>query len=295
MTESNTISEKTPLFQALHNERYSRQDLIRKIEEKTKRRLIVYFSNTFSPLGSINRNDIAPFGDLLMDMDENTDLDLVIHSGGGDLDSAEKLVCMCRDKSKSLRVIVPQYAKSAATLICLAADSIVMGYTSELGPIDPQITITTRDGKHLTRPAYSYLQGLRKIRDEIKHDPAYVSTYLPLLEQLDPALLDYCEKAIERSKRFAYKWLSKHMCKDNHKKAAKISENLNDVEKYLMHGVVIDHNEAEKELGLHIEFLDPKSKLWAIFWRLYCQYEIDIRKIRVNKVFESNRVSLTLT
>ena len=230
-----------------------------------------------------------------MDSNRTVDLDLLIHSGGGDLDSAEKIVCMCRDKCKSFRVIIPQYAKSAATLITLAADSILMGYTSELGPIDPQISITLRDGKMLTRPAYSYLEGLKKIKDEIKQDPSFITTYLPLLEQLDPALLHYCQQAIERSKRFAYKWLCKYMCKGDTKKAATIAEKLCDVAKYLTHGVVIDHKEAKDELKLEVEFLDPNDKLWQEFWALYCQYEVDIRKMGVNKIFESNKVSLSLT
>jgi ClpP class serine protease len=38
-------------------------------------------------------------------------------------------------------VIVPKMAKSAATMVCLGADSIGMSRTSELGPIDPQIKV----------------------------------------------------------------------------------------------------------------------------------------------------------
>lgn len=287
--------ERTPLYQAIYSERYSRQNLIKQIEEKTKRKLIIYFSNIFSPYGSINRNDIAPFGDLLMDIDGTMDLDLLINSGGGDIDSAEKIVFMCRNKCRGFRVIVPQYAKSAATLITLAADKIVMGYTSELGPIDPQISITLRDGKMLTRPAYSYLQGLKTIRDEIKEDPSFIQTYLPLLEQLDPALLDYCKKAIERSKRFALKWLSKCMFKDDYKRAESTAAKLTDIEKYITHGVVIGAKEAKDELGLEVDYLEPDNDLWQRFWGLYCRYEVDIRKLKVNKIFESNRVSLTLT
>lgn len=288
-------TDRTPLFKAIHKPRYSRQELIKSIEEATNRKLIVYFANTFNDFGSVNRNDIAPFGDLLMDISRDVDLDLLIHSSGGDIDAAEKIICMCRDKSKSFRVIVPQYAKSAATLIALAADSIVMGYTSELGPIDPQISITLRDGKRLTRPAHSYLEGLKTIRDEIKGDSSYIKTYLPLLEQLDPALLDYCRKAIKRSEEFAKKWLSRHMFKDNEKKAASIAAKLNSVDKYVMHGVVIDHEEAEKEIGLNIEYLQPDNPLWKLIWETYCQYEVDIRNLGVNKIFESNKVHLTLT
>ena len=74
-----------------------------------------------------------------MEEKENIGLDLLLQSPGGDIDKAENIVYMCRNRFSSFRVIVPESAKSAATLIALAADSIIMGYTSELGPIDPQI------------------------------------------------------------------------------------------------------------------------------------------------------------
>jgi ClpP class serine protease len=56
------------------------------------------------------------------------------------------MVDMCRTHlagtDQKLRVIVPNIAKSAATLFALGADEILMGYLSELGPIDPQVLRT---------------------------------------------------------------------------------------------------------------------------------------------------------
>ncbi|MCK6544182.1 hypothetical protein L6Q79_16055, partial [bacterium] len=66
-------------------------------------------------------------------------LDLFLHSPGGFLDSAYKIVTICREYSIEFNVIVSFYAKSAATVICLGADEIVMTSISELGPIDPII------------------------------------------------------------------------------------------------------------------------------------------------------------
>lgn len=296
MPDSQTkILERTPLYEAIYRDRYSRQNLIKEIENKNNRRLIIYYTNTFSDFGSINRNDIPSFGDLLMDIEKTDNLDLLIHSSGGDIDSAEKIVYMCRYKANGFRVIVPQYAKSAATLIALASDSIVMGYTSELGPIDPQVSIVLPDGKRMARPAMSFLEGLENIKKEVKKDESSIKVYLPLLRQLDPALLDFCKKAIDRSKKFAFKWLSQYMCRGNEDKANSISEQLSNVNEYLMHGTVIDYNEAANEIGLNVEFLEPNNELWKLYWGLYCQYEVDIRKLGVNKIFESSKVSLTLT
>jgi hypothetical protein len=66
-------------------------------------------------------------------------IDLVLHSGGGDINTAYQIAELLRTHAKKLNAIVPMYAKSAATLLTLAADQIVMGEMAELGPLDTQI------------------------------------------------------------------------------------------------------------------------------------------------------------
>lgn len=131
----------TTLFRSIHKERYARQELIKKIELETGRTLIVYVANLSHPGGIISRDDIAPFGDLL-EGKENIDLDLLLQSPGGDIDKAEKIVYMCRNRSKSFRVIVPESAKSAAT----------------------------PDGRTINRPAQSFLDGLEEIRKRVDEE-----------------------------------------------------------------------------------------------------------------------------
>ena len=62
-------------------------------------------------------------------------LDLFINSPGGFLDSAYKLVKICKEYSKEFNVIVPLAAKSAATVISLGAKEIIMSVISELGQL----------------------------------------------------------------------------------------------------------------------------------------------------------------
>lgn len=66
-------------------------------------------------------------------------IDFLLHSGGGDINAAYQIAEMLRSRSKAFRVIVPYYAKSAATLFTLAADEITMGELAELGPLDAQV------------------------------------------------------------------------------------------------------------------------------------------------------------
>jgi len=63
----------------------------------------------------------------------------MINSPGGNADVAEKMIRMCRQRFQTFNIIVPDYAKSAATMIALGSDKIMMGYLAELGPIDPQL------------------------------------------------------------------------------------------------------------------------------------------------------------
>ena len=136
-------SARTPLYAALHSDRYRRQDLIREIQAESGFRHICYVSS-----GSchIKHEDAIYFRDLLHRIDDNENVELMLHTPGGDIDAAEKLILMIRDKigSGGFRIVVPHCCKSAGTLMVLGADTVVMSDTSELGPIDPQVPIPTR-------------------------------------------------------------------------------------------------------------------------------------------------------
>ncbi len=205
----------------------------------------------------------------------------MLQTPGGDIDQAERIVLLCRKRAGSggeFRVVVPDSAKSAGTLIALASDAIVMGEPSELGPIDPQVFITTMNGESLNRPAHSFLDGLQSIAKEVEENGGQLSpAYFPLLDKFDPALIDFCNKAIARSKKFATDFLSKYMLKDDPEKAAQIAEQLSSAEAYLSHGAVIDAD-AAKDLGLNVEYLGPSDDLWRAYWRLYCEMRIALQK-----------------
>ena len=67
------------------------------------------------------------------------ELDVVLHTPGGQIESAYKIVKLLRKHAKRINIIVPSFAKSAGTLICLSAETLVLTTTSELGPLDVQI------------------------------------------------------------------------------------------------------------------------------------------------------------
>ena len=124
----------TPYYEVIEELRHIRQDLIRGIESITGRRLIVYFTKVTST-SMITLDDDVPRMELLNDDIKGADIDLMIQSLGGMISSAEKWIEVLQKHSNSFRVIVTGIAKSAATMIALGAESIIMGPNSELGPL----------------------------------------------------------------------------------------------------------------------------------------------------------------
>ena len=75
----------------------------------------------------------------IKDTPENMPIDLVIHTPGGLVLAAMQIARAVEAHKAKVTVYVPVYAMSGGTLIALAADEIVLGEFSVLGPIDPQI------------------------------------------------------------------------------------------------------------------------------------------------------------
>jgi ClpP class serine protease len=66
-------------------------------------------------------------------------IDLILHTPGGLVLAAMQIARAIEAHPGKVTVFVPVYAMSGGTLIALAADEIVLGEFSVLGPIDPQI------------------------------------------------------------------------------------------------------------------------------------------------------------
>src|SRR4051794_7709061 len=149
---------KTPFYQAIHAQRYQRQDLIKEIEDLIGRTLICYVAGSQAP---ISRDDAIAFVDLLHNIRQDHDLDILLHTGGGDTDAADKLISMARARigTKKLRIVVPDYAKSAGTMMVLGADAVVMSASSKLGPTPPQIVRTDQTRNRIRHSVRNYVDA----------------------------------------------------------------------------------------------------------------------------------------
>lgn len=281
---------KTPMYEAVHAARYHRQELIKRIEARTGRRLLCYVAGIAAPL---ERDDVAGFVDLLHNVIKGTDIDLLLHTGGGDTDAAEKLTALVRvtvDKGW-LRVVVPDFAKSAGTLMALAADRIIMSATSELGPIDPQVIRPDSQGNLTRQSIQSYLDAYEAHAAALRADPNDPVARL-MLQKIDPGTVKFFEVAKRRALGLAERHLREFMFQPRNGRVGNVTRTaarLIDTESWLSHGQMIGWQAAE-EMDLAVEYLDPKSEEWLAYWRLYClqRLAVDDRQ----KLFESNYASM---
>jgi ATP-dependent protease ClpP protease subunit len=233
------VPTRTSMFEAIHAARYERQQFIRLIDEQTGRHLICYVSGRHT---HIHRDDIIFFADLLERIPVGTNIDLLLHTPGGDMDTAEKMVSMIRAKAgeASFRVIVPDFAKSSGTLIAIGSDVALMNDTSELGPIDPQITVSDSNGHRISHSVQALLDAYESYSKALKDDPSDVASQL-MLNKLDPGTLKLCESAKERARQLAEKHLNRGMLqswKGPHAYTAVAQELLN-TKKWYLHSQVI--------------------------------------------------------
>ncbi len=138
-----------------------RAQAIRVIERKRGSRVITMIHRQekrslfgFSMSSQIGLEDAQSIISAIKATPDNTPIDIVLHTPGGLVIASMQIARAIEAHPAKVTVFVPIYAMSGGTLMALAADEIVMGEFSMLGPIDPQIMgisaasiIAARDAK----------------------------------------------------------------------------------------------------------------------------------------------------
>jgi ClpP class serine protease len=284
----------------------SRQELIRRIESHdttTKRRLLVYVANIEHTNSSLSSGDIVPLGDALASLGKVDNLDLMLQTTGGSGDAAEKFVEMCRSHCRGqLRVIVPNMAKSAGTLIALGADAILMGYCSELGPIDPQIAIVVGNRTQMVS-AWTFIRSRDQLQQKIQQamiageNPA---VYLQHLAAIDPVFVTHCEQLMKFAQQLVRKFVFTRYSKSDMAQewADKVVTFLSNVEEHISHGRLILARELRQHCAppLQVEELAEDNDLWQLLWELYVRCEVFLKiGAPKAKLIETAEVSLHIT
>lgn len=254
-----------------------RTGLYKQIETKRGNPLIVYVtSQRKGANGSMAGDVIDELIDQIRSIEKKPEqsVDLLIESTGGDPLTSWRIISLLRSSFKKVNVLVPHSAFSAATLLALGADEIVMGSYSSLGPIDPQITTRKKDG---TTQQFGYedvASFLSFVREEggITEQQYLQGAFEKLCEVVEPTVLGFAKRSSSLSISIGEKMLQMHMT-DHEKKAQahSIATKLN--KSFFSHGHALGRNEAA-EIGLNV--IAPDDELEKLMWDVHTDFETEL-------------------
>ena len=259
--------QKKQYLQGYNNQRRNdRIERIKAIQNKRGSKIIVYYS-----ISMLDFNDAKILAELLQSVGKQEKLDLFLLSPGGFVDPAFKMAKLCRDfAEKKFSVIIPYYAKSAATLLSLGADELVMGHPSEIGPIDPRIRVKDNYGREMNVSATAIKDALKVIEELSGDSPERSLKYMPLIEKINLDTLGEYERALKASKQYAQTLLETGALLQDKSKAEDVAKNL--ATEYYSHGYAIYADEAKSKLNFKVDFIDDENT-WSPIWQLYNLYE----------------------
>ncbi len=264
---------------------HERLALIRQIEKLRGSSVICY-------LTSLRPNVLAPMeGDAVREIFDHLQaiprrpaekaekLDLFLCSNGGDGTVPWRLVPVIHNFAKHFAVLVPFHAYSAATILALGANEVLMHPFGVLGPIDPTVTnefnpqIPPNSGRYVgisVEDVKAYINFVKETVG-IKHEDELVRMMELLGNQIHPLALGNVERFLAQSRLIARKLLKLHMDETvSERDIEDIIEGL--ASKLYFHGHPINRQEAQRELRLKIANETP-SEVEDLMWKLYLDYE----------------------
>ena len=273
-TKSPPPSCPVPVYERVLIERHqahqTRARLFGTLEKRYGRPVVSLFTSFVFPV-SIEDNDAEMLEVTLRSLDLSNGMALLISSPGGDGEAAERIIRICRSHSGTGEywAIVPGKAKSAATMICFGASKIIMGPSSELGPVDPQIIKADEKGRREQHSAYNIVTSYDKLFGGAVASKGRIEPYLQQLDNYDATDIQRYREVIGLADDIAVKALKRGMMK-------RLSESSirRKIERFLKpqrtksHGRPIFWDEAQS-CGLTVQHPDGNNTDWNLVYELY--------------------------
>ncbi len=268
-----------------------RTEIIKQIEELRNSKVVSYItSDRQGPINARVAMDIIPIiSSQLRKIGKTSKIDLVLYSSGGDTMVPWRLVSMIREYCDQFSVIVLYKAHSAATMISLGADEIVMSDMSELSPIDPSTSnfFNPSDPQNpqsripiSVEEVMAYFD-LAKNKFGIKSDEELTKIFNKFIESnpsIHPLALGNVNRTHNLIKILAKRLLKSHRESLKEEEIDRIIEFL--TEKLYSHQYYIGRKEAKEDLGIKtVTYADEKlSELMTSLYESYAE-EAQINKI----------------
>ncbi|MGA7725905.1 MAG: hypothetical protein WCA95_11550 [Opitutaceae bacterium] len=267
-----------------------RKPHLEKISKLRGNRAVVSLFITFFGDYPLMSKDSDMVEEVLSNADCSNGISLIIDAPGGDGLAAERLIQVCRSYTKKdFETIVPARAKSAATMVCLGSDRILLSPTSELGPIDPQVYY--EDG---WVAAYHLVKTYDELFAAAVSTTGKIEPYLQQLTKFDAVVINDLRAATKLSESIAVTSLKTSMLKGKDEvQIRKMIERFTNPELTLSHGRALNH-ELSKSCGLNIELMDLSSELWKEVWALYTRSNFVVDNTSTAKIVETIDDSYTV-
>ena len=250
----------SPLHQAANAGRTDRQRLIREYESRFVARLVVM-------IDAISYDSFTLLKDVLFDCGPDRDLHLMIDSPGGVGEVAVRMARAAQSHCRELTVIVPDHAKSAATLLALGGHHILMAPGSDLGPIDPQILW----GRERVA-AKDIISAVEDAIRSVEESPETYPIYSVLLGDLTAVLVQQARSAMNSTEDLLAKALLSNPDRtlEQHQKLQEYLQSAL-IESPQSHAALFSADSAATA-GLSVENVRPESDQWTMIWRLWTRY-----------------------
>lgn len=193
-----------------------------------------------------------------------------ITTNGGSAEMTEFMVDVMRNFYKEVYFVVPDYAYSAGTILCMSGDKIYMNYYSSLGPIDPQVPV---NGKYVS--AQGYIEQFEIMKEKSK-EGTITAIEAQMALNLNLADLNHYIQARNLTVSLLKKWLVQYKFKDwvlhsstqkpvtieeKQIRAEEIAQALGDNSKWHSHGRHIGIGTLNNDIKLRIEDLGQSCDL----------------------------------
>ncbi|MGA2913508.1 MAG: hypothetical protein ABSE07_08330 [Methanoregula sp.] len=256
------------------NVTHMRKDIICEIEKNRGSKVITYFTGDRQVASArIAEDAVRLLYEQLLSVGPSEKIDLFLYSRGGDVSVPWRIVSMVREFCDEFSILVPYKAHSAATLISLGADHIIMGKKAELSPIDPTLmkmpqSETAGPPQEISVEDVNSYVSFIKDRANINDQAALSQAISLLVNNISPLTVGSVNRQSSHIRLVARKLLTSRLENLDEPKINSIIETL--TEKMFSHGHAIGRREA-LEIGLPIVL--PDEKLEQLVWDLYLEYE----------------------
>ncbi len=239
---------------------------------------------------NVDGRDIMGFMEAVHGIDKGP-LDLMLHSPGGDANAAEMIMNYLRSEGFGpIRAMIPVSAMSAATMMALCCDEILMGRHSQLGPIDPQFTILTPEGPR-SAPAQAILDQFETAKAECASNAAALPAWLPILRGYGPGLISQCLSAQRAAEDMVSAAMTKYMFagdEDAKDTIKEIAAWFNDHKMHRSHGKSLRYEDvAEKDVK--VRALEDDRELQDAVLSAWHGVQLSLSSVAVNKIVENSK------